>query len=234
MSEWWTYRPADFLMFAPAVYWRLFAALNEAWWPMQPVVVAVALTWLVRWAWPRRTTAGSPVAARAALAGLALAWAAVAGDFLLQRFTPINWPAAGYAAGFALQALGLLVLALAGGVEDAGAPGRRRVGLALGLWALLGQPLLAPAFGRPWAQAEVFGLAPDPTAIGTLAVLLLLRGRSAAARWGLRALWALPLAWCAVSAATLATLGTAQAAVPLAAALLALAAARRAPQGPRL
>ena len=31
----------------------------------------------------------------------------------------------------------------------------------------------ASLLGRPWTQAEVFGIAPDPTAIGTLGVLLL-------------------------------------------------------------
>ena len=24
MSEWWTYRPEDFLLFSPRVYWRMF------------------------------------------------------------------------------------------------------------------------------------------------------------------------------------------------------------------
>ena len=39
MSEWWTYRPSDFLMFAPRTYWRLFELHNEAWWPAQPLLV---------------------------------------------------------------------------------------------------------------------------------------------------------------------------------------------------
>jgi hypothetical protein len=30
MSEWWTYRPGDFLMFAPRTYWRLFELHNQA------------------------------------------------------------------------------------------------------------------------------------------------------------------------------------------------------------
>ena len=86
------------------------------------------------------------------------------------------------------------------------------------------------ASGRPWTQAEVFGLAPDPTAIGTLGWLLLLQGCRDSARGLLRTLWLVPLAWCAISAATLATMGEWQALVPLVApllALLALLAARR-------
>ena len=86
-------------------------------------------------------------------------------------------------------------------------PWRRSVGLGLLLWALLGHPLLAGLAGRPWSQAEVFGLAPDPTAIGTLGWLLLLQGCGAAARALLRGLWLVPLAWCTVSAATLGTMG---------------------------
>ena len=41
MSEWWSYRPADFLMFSPRIYWRLFASINEAFWPAQPALLAV-------------------------------------------------------------------------------------------------------------------------------------------------------------------------------------------------
>ncbi len=102
---------------------------------------------------------------------------------------------------------------------------RRRLGLALAAGALIGHPLLAALFERPWRQAEVFALAPDPTAIATFAVLLLTVARTRASRWLLRGLWAVPLAWCAVSAATLWTMGSAQAGWVLGAALVAVAAA---------
>jgi hypothetical protein len=39
-------------------------------------------------------------------------------------------------------------------------------------FALAGQPLLAPLQERGWASSEVFGIAPDPTAIATLGILL--------------------------------------------------------------
>jgi hypothetical protein len=38
-------------------------------------------------------------------------------------------------------------------------------------------PLSAPLFGRPLAQAEIAGIAPDPTAIATLGLALMLRSR---------------------------------------------------------
>lgn len=222
MSEWWSYRPADFLMFAPRIYWRLFESINAAVWPAQLLLVGAALAWLL-W-FVRRGVEAAP---RASAVALGLSWMFVAWAFLLQRFAPINWTADGFALGFALQGLGLLVLVGRGPLQVSGYRWRRSVGLGLLLWALLGHPLLAGLAGRPWTQAEVFGLAPDPTAIGTLGWLLLLQGRRASARMLLRGLWLVPLVWCAISAAMLGTMGAWQAWVPLAAAWMALVAARR-------
>jgi hypothetical protein len=222
VSEWWSYRPADLLMFAPRIYWRLFESINAAVWPAQLLLVCAALAWLL---WFVRR--GAEAAPRASAVALALCWLFVAWAFLLQRYAPINWAAEAFALGFALQALGLLALVGGGPLQASAQPRCRAVGLGLMLWALLGHPLLAGLAARPWMQAEVFGLAPDPTAIGTLGWLLLLRGSGAGARLLLRGLWLLPLAWCAISAATLGTMGTWQTLVPLAAAALAVWAARR-------
>jgi Family of unknown function (DUF6064) len=217
MSEWWadllTYRPSDFLMFSPRIYWRLFESLNQSVWPAPLLGVAAALIWLLCSA---RCDRG--VAPRASALVLGLCWLWVAWLFLWLRYAPINWAAEAFAVGFVLQGLGLWASAAFSQPRASPPPLRRRVGLGLLLWALLGHPLLAALDGRPWSQAEVFGLAPDPTAIGTLGWLLWLGGRPA--------LWAVPLLWCAISAATLATMGSALALVPLAAALLAVAAAR--------
>jgi hypothetical protein len=81
------------------------------------------------------------------------------------------------------------------------------------VYALAIHPLIAPLSGRPWTQAEIFGLAPDPTAIATLGVLV------AAARpnW---LLLILPLLWCIISGLTLWTMESPEAPlVPLAAAV---------------
>lgn len=222
MSEWWSYRPADFLMFAPRIYWRLFESINAAVWPAQLLLVAAALAWLL---WFVRR--GAEAAPRTSAVALALCWLFVAWAFLLQRYAPINWAADSFALAFALQGLGLLALVGGGPLQASAHPWRRAVGLGLLLWALLGHPLLAGLAGRPWPQAEVFGLAPDPTAIGTLGWLLLLQGCRASARMVLRGLWLVPLAWCVITAATLGTMGAWQALLPLAAALLAVMAACR-------
>lgn len=228
MSEWWTYRPSDFLMFSPRIYWRLFQALNEAWWPAQPILLVAGLSW-IGWIGLRGSKAGADIdpASRGAAAFLAACWVVVAWAFLLGLFAPINWVATGFAIAFALQGLGLAVLALVGGLRGAISVVRWRAGIALGLWALLGHPLLSAAFGRPWQQAEVFGLAPDPTAIGSLAFLLLVNAKAPKVQRLLRTLWIVPLGWCALTAATFATMGSAQAWVVLAAALLAMAASLR-------
>lgn len=225
MSEWWSYRPSDFLMFAPRTYWRLFELHNEAWWPAQPVLLLAALAWLA-WLLRRR----HPTALRAGIVALAAAWAFAGASFLLARYAPINWAASGFALGFGLQAAGLAALATRR-IQVTSTPTRLRAATLLWVWAVLGHPLLAPAFGRPWVQAEVLGLAPDPTAIATLALLLWTEPPATrTARALLRVLWMLPLAWCVISAATLWTMGSAQGWVMLAAPLVAIAAAvRRAP-----
>ena len=71
-----------------------------------------------------------------------------------------------------------------------------RIGMAVVVFALFIQPLMAPLLGRPWAQMEIFGLAPDPTVAATLGALVVMR----------RAPWVLliiPLLWCALTGLTL-------------------------------
>lgn len=223
MSEWWTYRLSDFLLFAPATYYRLFELHNAAWWPLQGLALALGLACAVL---------GWRGHGRAAAVGMALAWLWVAWSFHLQRYATIQWAAPWFAAAFALQ--GLLWLASAArsrparGRAGGAAPAAHRprparlAGLALWALALAGQPLLALALGRPLLQTEWFALMPDPTALGTLGALLLRpAGR---ARW----LWPLPLAWCTVSGATLWTMGAPDALLlPGAAVLAALVSLQR-------
>lgn len=74
---------------------------------------------------------------------------------------------------------------------------RQRAALGLVVFALGVYPLIGLALGRSWTQAEVIGLAPDPTALATLGILLLT---------GTRSFWVLapiPILWCLISDATL-------------------------------
>ncbi|MFO1327913.1 MAG: DUF6064 family protein [Rubrivivax sp.] len=216
-AEWWTYRPSDFIMFSPRLFARLFESINAQGWPLALAFVAGGL-WLLL----RRPT--GTASARGTLAALALAWGASGWLFHWQRFAPINWPAQGAAWLFGTQALLLATAAARAPVRWHAPSTRRRAGLALAAWALLGHPLLAGLFGRPWRQAELVGLAPDPTALATLAALLLLQPGPPLLT-GL--LWTLTCGWLLASAAMLATIDWPQAWVLLGLLALALPAARR-------
>ena len=210
MSEWWTYRLSDFLLFSPRTYYRLFELYNEAIWPGHLVALAVGLAIAVMLRKP------GPLRSRIVAALLAACWLWVAWAYLFTRYATINWAAPWLAAAFAIEAsLLALVAVVAGGLSPR--PGARpapRIGFGLFLFALAVQPLIGPLLGRPWSQIELFGLAPDPTAVGTMGVLLTAAGRR---RW---LLLPIPLAWCALTGATLWTMGAPDAWVtPLAGAL---------------
>ena len=55
MSEWWTYRAEDFLLFSPRVYWRMFELHNAALWPLHVLTLAAGFVIILLIAWrPRR------------------------------------------------------------------------------------------------------------------------------------------------------------------------------------
>jgi hypothetical protein len=205
MSEWWTYTLSDFLLFSPRTYYRLFELYNAAIWPVQVVAAGIGIATVI--AIVRRH--GRMLGALLALCWLWVAWA-----FHYERYAQINWAASWFAAAFAVQ--GLLLGVVGGRVRLPPAGVELRVAASIVAITVLGYPLLAPLTGRTWTSAEVFGIAPDPTAIATVAAMAVVRGRI---RW---LLLIVPLLWCAVAAATLWTLGAPEALVMLAATLVAL------------
>ncbi len=215
MSEWWTYRAGDFLLFSERAYWRLFELHNAAIWPAHILVAVLgaAIAW--------RVLSPRPWSSRGIALILAAAWVFVAWAFLWSRYRTINWAVSYLAPLFVIEAV---LLAWIGGLRDRlDFAARGSVGGVLGfvlfLYAMAIHPFVAMAAGRPLAGADVFGLTPDATAIGTLGLVAMAKG--GAAVW---LLLAVPLAWCAVSAATLYTMSAWEAWIPVVAIALALAA----------
>jgi hypothetical protein len=204
MSEWWTYRPEDFLLFSPRVYWRMFELHNAALWPVHllTLVAGVVIVFLVL-----RRPAGH---GRWIAVLLALIWILVGWSFLWNRYATINWAIRYAAPLFALQAVFLLIAGTAfGGLAFDRRSIRGWTGLLLAAVGLIAYPLFPPLFGRPWSGAEIFGIAPDPTVIATLGFLLAGRGRL------LPLLLPIPLLWLLLSGVTLQTMGDPQAWLPL-------------------
>jgi hypothetical protein len=194
MPEWWTYTLSDFLMFSPRTYYRLIERYNVALWPAHILTMGLGLLIfsLLRGhvAWQGRTISMI----------LALLWAWITGAFLWARYATINWAVIYLLPLFAIE---VLLLAWIGVIRgrlsfnlSADLPGI--LGIGLFLCSLVLYPTLGPLLGRGWRQSEVFGLAPDPTVIGTLGLALLARRERPS--WELITI---PVLWCLISGATL-------------------------------
>lgn len=192
MDELLSYSLTDLLMFTPQTYARLFEHYNRSLWPAHIPVAALTL-WLIvttRHADPQRNRFISLL--------LATAWAAIAWLFFVRHYATIHLAAPWFGVGFAVQAVLLVVVGVIQGKLDYAWSANRwgRTGLGLLLIATLLLPLVAPWSGRAWSAIELFGLTPDPTALGTVGLLLMTHGKT---RWWLMPL---PLLWGVISAAT--------------------------------
>ncbi|MGI6856260.1 DUF6064 family protein [Mesorhizobium sp. 1B3] len=210
MSDWWTYRPQDLLLFSPRVYWRMFELHNAAFWPLHVLTLAIGfgLVMLVSF----RPRGSGPWIAFA----LAALWAFVAWSFLWHRFAAINWAITYVVPLFGLQALMLAIGGWSRGLVFDRKDIAARIGLLLALAGIFAYPLLPSFFGRPWTSAETFGLAPDPTAVVALGFLLTAGG-------GLTLpLLVIPVFWLLLSGITLRTMGDPQAWMPFSATAIAV------------
>lgn len=202
MDELSTYSLSDFLPFTPEVYFRLFERQNEALWPAHflTILLGIAAVWL---AWRARGRWAGIV--------LALCWALVGYTFHIERYANLSWAAEYFGWAFIVQGGLLLASALFGRLDTDSRVAKRPLseppfdgpqwaGWGMAIFGLAILPLVGPltnatANGREWTGIEIFGIAPDPTAIVTLG-LVLCTGRS---RW---LLLIIPLLWCAISGAT--------------------------------
>ena len=207
MSDWWTYRLSDFLMFSPETWHRLFVRLNHDVWPLPLVMLGIGLGLVAL------VLRGDPRSLRIATAMLAACWLLVAWLFHWERFREIHLAAGWYAGAFLVQSAVLLTPTVP---RLSGPPrlSRLRAGLGLLLFGVLLLPLTGPVQGRPWEAVQYFGLAPDPTVTATLGVLAVAR-----ARWFA---WVIPVLYSVLSGATLWALEAPDAWLPPLAALLAV------------
>lgn len=167
MSEWWTYRLSSFLMFAPRTYWRLVEDYNRALWPWQLVALAVGAALIVL------ALRRNPPAAIAASTVLGLAWLQVGWSFFWARYAQIFTAAPFLAIACCVQAALLVVTA-----ARAAPPARSWTGLPIAIGGVLLYPLAGVLAGdRPWIRAEAFGAMPDPTAVSTIGLVLMLHRR---------------------------------------------------------
>ncbi|MCK7595948.1 DUF6064 family protein [Microbulbifer sp. CAU 1566] len=212
MGDWATYQLQDFIPFDADVYFRLLARMGEHFWPLQLATLALGIVALIL------AVAGR---GRVALALVAPLWAFIGVAFFAQRYAALNWAGGTFCWAWLLQCLLLLLAAVTGrgiapsaplfsvpgssatGSIATGSSASVQAGLLVSGCGLVGYPLLAVALGSGWSQGEAFGLHPDPTAVVTLGILLMV----ARGPW----LWALtlvPLLWLLVSGVTLKVLGS--------------------------
>ncbi len=168
----------------------LFERYNSALWPTQALTIAAALAVLALLALrPRRRSTDLAVAAV-----LASFWTLCGVGYFLLHMTELTPAAFGFAAIFVAQ-VGLLVHAALrpGGLAFSGAPRWRAIaGGVVIAYALVGYPLLGLASGRAPVQSPWLGVAPCPTTIFTIGLLLCSTSRSQAR------LLALPILWAAI------------------------------------
>jgi peptidoglycan/LPS O-acetylase OafA/YrhL len=223
VSEWWNYRPENFLLFSERAYWRMFELANESYWPLPVITFALGVYCLVvltKVAFRKASmfdSARDRSASRFirfALLAFSIGSAWVAWSFLYERYASINWAMHYFAIAFTVQAVLLFAFALMPSPQVNRAPVRRGAAITLLLFATVIYPFLAVISGRGWTRAEVIFIAPDPTAIAMLGLLLLIRGAHRGAGLLKRLLCVVPIAWLVSSVATLATLGLVHATFP--------------------
>ena len=181
-------------------FFGMFAAYNAAIWPLQVLAYLLGLA-AVGLAFRRRRGA-----APAILWILAAMWAVNGIGYHWAFFAEVNPAARIFGALFVLEA-GLLAAApwLAPDVRFAPRGDVRTVaGLVLVVFAMLVYPLWGRLAGHPYRAAPVFGVAPCPTTIFTLGLLMIARGRRV---WWLGAI---PLLWAALGGSAALLLGVPQ------------------------
>jgi hypothetical protein len=175
------------LPFSRESFMSVFAAYNDAVWPVQWVAGALGLAMLLALRHPSRG------ADRLIAGGLAAMWIWTGVAYHAMHFAAINPAAPGFAGLFVVQGL-LFAYAGVNGTLRFGRPGEVSATLSIAWlgYAVALYPLLGLMLGHRYPVLPVFGIAPCPVVLFTFGLLLWTRATVPA--W----LLALPLAWALV------------------------------------
>jgi hypothetical protein len=152
---------------------QVFQDYNLAIWPKQVFAYALGLVALLA-AFSRRDDAS-----RLAFAALAVLWTFVGIGYHLMFFAQINPLAPVFAGFFVVQAILLVASAIRPGDLGLriGWNLRSVAGLSCILYAVVIYPILGIRAGHGGMAGPMFGVAPCPTTIFTLGILMIARGR---------------------------------------------------------
>jgi Family of unknown function (DUF6064) len=183
--------------FDKQAFLALFADYNAAIWPMQIVAYGIGVLSLIALA------LGHPLRERVVLASLAMMWAWNGAAYHFGFFSTINPAAIWFGTFFLIQAALLGWAALVQGAIrlEPTRDWRTIVALATIAYALVIYEFLGVQAGHGLMRGPLFGVAPCPTTIFTLGVLLLARGQMTP--W----LAAIPLIWAAIGTSAAVMLG---------------------------
>lgn len=173
--------------FTPEVFFSLFEHYNGAIWPAQVIAYALGLTVIATMFMP------FPGSDRVVSAVLTVFWLWNGAVYHLEHFATINFSAYAFGLLFIIEAA---LLAWTGVLRGRVAFRLRTdasgwCGIAFVSVAMVLYPLAAHLLGHGWPRAAMFGVAPCPTVIFTLGVLLLAHGKTPWHLMAIPVLWAL-------------------------------------------
>ncbi len=184
------------LPFTTEQFFDVFAAYNRAIWPVHVVIYAAAVLVLV-------TAARRPAwSGRGVLILLGVAWLLNGIGYHFTFFARINPAAYVFGGLFVIQGLAFLTYAIQRPLQlvfAADVP--TAVAVSLIAYALVGYSAIGIALGHGWPRMPVFGVAPCPTTIFTLAMMMMVRPRPP---WWLTVI---PLIWAAIGTSAALLLG---------------------------
>lgn len=183
------------LPFTADDFLAVFAAYNRAIWPAQVTAYVLGVLAVVL------ALRGGARNGRRVAGVVALFWAWMGVLYHWGFFAPINRAAYLFGAVFVLQAVLLAAAAARGTLAFRFRPDARGwIGALLIAYALIAYPLIGNALGHGWPRSPLFGVAPCPTTIFTVGLLL----------WAERARreWVvIPVLWSLVGASAAVLLG---------------------------